>query len=157
MARPVSPPPHLDDTDRLLINRLQDGFPIAAAPFAEVAAALDLQEEDVIRRIRALLDSGVLTRFGPLYKPEAMGGAVTLAAMAVPADRFESVTETVNAFPEVAHNYARSHTLNMWFVVATATAEDLSRTLDAIAEKTGLTVLSFPKQNEYFLDFRVEA
>ena len=54
-----------------------------------------------------------------MYHAERMGGALSLAAMAVPAADFDRVAEIVNAFPEVAHNYARDHVLNMWFVLAT--------------------------------------
>ena len=62
-----------------------------------------------------------LTRFGPMFQVERMGGAFVLAALAVPEADYERVAELVNALPEVAHNYRREHALNMWFVLATET------------------------------------
>lgn len=147
----------LDDTDRLLINRLQDDLPLSSHPFAEVGKELGLSEADVISRIEAMKDSGAITRFGPFFDVAAMGGAFCLCAIAVPAGQFEHVMTEVNEFPEVAHNYERDHTLNMWFVLATETPEGIAETAERIEEKTGLQVLCFPKLQEFFIGFRVKA
>jgi len=101
--------------------------------------------------------AGVLTRFGPFFDAEAMGGAFCLCAMAVPADRFGAVADIVNAHPEVAHNYERDHALNMWFVLATETLADIDRTAKTIESETGLDVLQFPKLEEFFIGFKVAA
>jgi hypothetical protein len=63
----------------------------------------------------------------------------------------------VNALPEVAHNYAREHPLNLWFVLATETPEATADAVAAIEARTGLPVLTFPKEREYFvgLDLKV--
>jgi len=45
----------------------------------------------------------------------------------------------------------------MWFVVATETPEEISRTLTAIEQQTGLTVVNMPKINEYFVGLKLEA
>lgn len=146
-----------DDIDARLINHLQNGFPICDAPYLQVANELGLTESDVLKRLKNLLENGTLSRFGALYNAERMGGALTLAAIKVPEMDFENVTEIVNAFPEVAHNYARNHELNMWFVVATETPEQLAETLAAIEHQTGLRVYNMPKLNEYFIGLKLEA
>lgn len=146
-----------NEIDAKLINHLQDGFPICESPYLQVANELGLTEADVLARLKKLLENGTLTRFGALYHAEKMGGALTLAAMKVPETNFETVTEIVNAFPEVAHNYERNHELNMWFVVATETAEQLAATLAAIEFQTGLSVYNMPKINEYFVGLKLEA
>jgi DNA-binding Lrp family transcriptional regulator len=147
----------MDEIDRQLINALQNGFPICDAPYRQVAAQLGLTEQDLITRLKALLDNGVLTRFGPLYNAEQMGGALTLAAVKAPVERYNEITEIINAFPEVAHNYARSHELNMWFVIATETPEQIQQTINAIERATGLTVYNMPKIKEYFVNLKLEA
>ena len=147
----------IDAVDRRIINALQGGFPVSPRPYAEAAAKLGLEEDELIARLERLLDDGVLSRFGPMYHAERMGGGLTLAAMAVPEDRFESVAAQINAHPEVAHNYARDHALNMWFVVATDRPERIGETLDAIAAETGLEVLDMPKLREFFVGLRFEA
>lgn len=147
----------LTATDRALINRLQDGIPIAERPFAAIAAEFGLTEDEVVGRVRAYLDAGVLTRFGPLFNAERLGGGLTLAALAVPEEDLDRVAAIVNGFPEVAHNYARGHALSMWFVVATGAPERVGAVLAEIEVATGLPVHDFPKLNEYFLNLRFEA
>ncbi len=147
----------MDELDKHIINALQDGFPICDAPYRQVAAELGLGEQELIDRLKALLANGTLTRFGPLYNAEQMGGALTLAAVKAPIERFDEITGIINAFPEVAHNYARNHELNMWFVIATETPEQIHETISAIAQQTGLSVYNMPKNKEYFVNLKLEA
>lgn len=147
----------IDATDRSIINELQGGFPISERPFADAASELGLAEADLIHRLEHMLADGVLSRFGPMYNADRMGGAFCLAAMAVPTDRFDVVVERINAHPEVAHNYERAHALNVWFVVATARPGRIDEVLAEIKSETGLEVYAFPKLSEYFVGMRVEA
>ena len=147
----------LSQTDRTLINRLQDDLPLARRPFAGLAKELGLSEDDLLTRVARLKSDGILTRFGPFFDAAAMGGDFCLCAMAVPEDAFDAVLTKVNAHPEVAHNYERTHRLNMWFVLACETPEGITQTADAIEAETGITVFRFPKLQEFFIGFRVAA
>ena len=147
----------LSPEDARLIDHLHGGFPLVDRPFAAVGKALGWSEERVIERLQQLLAQGVLTRFGPLFQIERAGGQFVLAAIAVPEERFDVVNTVVNSFPEVAHNYRRTHALNMWFVVA---AESPAQAADAIAriqDAIGLPVYAFPKEEEYFVELRLPA
>jgi siroheme decarboxylase len=155
--RETLPADALDATDRLLINRLQDGLPLTHAPFAPVAAEAHIPETEVVDRITRLREIGAITRFGPFLDAEAMGGAFCLCALAVPPDRFDEVMTLVNAHPEVAHNYERQHKLNMWFVLACEKPDQIAEAAVQIERETGLKVLRFPKLQEFFIGFRVEA
>ncbi|MDT8991537.1 AsnC family transcriptional regulator [Curvibacter sp. APW13] len=146
----------MDTLDTAIINSLQGGFPLSHAPYAEVAAQLGIDETTLLTRLQALLDARVLTRFGPMYQVERMGGAFVLAAMQVPEERYDEVTAQVNAFAEVAHNYRREHRLNMWFVLATATPEGIGAAVQAIEAATGLPVYPFPKEREYFVEMKLQ-
>ena len=147
----------MDAIDRRLINALQGGFPICDRPYAAVGRRLGLDEGEVIARLERLLDGGVLSRFGPMYDAERLGGGLTLAAMAVPEDRFDEVAAIVNGFPEIAHNYQRTHALNMWFVAATERPGRIAEVLREIETATGLPVLDLPKVEEYFLELKLSA
>jgi siroheme decarboxylase len=147
----------MDELDRAIVDRLQGGFPVCERPFRQAAQDLGTTEDELIARIDRLLHAGTLTRFGPLFHVERMGGAFTLAAMSVPENQFEDVASAVNALPEVAHNYAREHALNMWFVLATDAPNGADDAVASIEARTGLPVLTFPKEREYFvgLDLKV--
>jgi len=147
----------MDTIDRAIINRLQSDFPICDSPYLQVAKQLNMSEDDLLQRLQNLLDNGTLSRFGPLFHAEQMGGALSLAAVKVPEDQFDLVAEKINALPEVAHNYARNHTLNMWFVLATETLEQQSLAIQTIESQTGLTVYNMPKIKEYFVGLKLDA
>lgn len=148
-------PPALDNADARLIERLHGGLPLTDRPFADVAVELGIDEETLIERLRSLLASGLLSRFGPLYQIERAGGSFVLAALAVPEARFEAVTQQVNAHPEVAHNYRREHALNMWFVVAAESPAAAAAVLARIEAETGLPALALPKEREYHVELRL--
>ncbi len=146
----------MDDTDRLIVNELQGGFPIVDRPFADAAARLGIDEDDLIERVKRLCADGTLSRFGPLYNAERLGGAVTLAALRVPPSDFERTAAAVNAHAEVAHNYAREDDLNMWFVIATETPDRIKKVIADIEAETGLRVFDMPKLEEFYIGLRLE-
>lgn len=147
----------LDATDRAIINALQGEFPLCERPYAAAAETLGLSEDELLARLQRMLDEKVLTRFGPMFQIERMGGAFCLAALAAPESRYDEVAAQVNAFAAVAHNYRREHALNMWFVLATEKPEGIAETAAAIEAATGLAVRCFPKQREYFVEMRLKA
>ncbi|MGB5177931.1 MAG: AsnC family transcriptional regulator [Gammaproteobacteria bacterium] len=145
----------MDSIDASLVNCLQDGLPVCARPFDAVAATLGLSVDEVLSRLQRLLDERVLTRFGPMYNAESMGGALSLCAMQVPAERYEDVAGQVNAFPEVAHNYERDHLLNMWFVIATEQPQQAAEVIAEIERATGCRVYDMPKQQEFYIGLKL--
>ncbi len=147
----------MDEIDRAIVNRLQGAFPLCERPFAAAADELGIDEALLLSKIESLLKRGVLTRFGPMYDVERMGGAFTLCAMSVPAADFERVAALVNAHPEVAHNYERAHRFNMWFVLACPSKEGIGQAIAAIEAETGLPVMNLPREHEYFVALRLTA
>lgn len=147
----------MDDIDRTIINELQGGLPVCERPYLEAAQRIGITEDELLVRLASLLEQGVLTRIGPLFQIERMGGAFTLAALSAPEENYDRIAEKVNALPEVAHNYARNHALNMWFVLATEKPEQIAEAIDRIKQDTGCEVFNFPKSREYFVELKLKA
>jgi DNA-binding Lrp family transcriptional regulator len=147
----------MDDLERRIVTALQRGIPVVPRPFAEAARELGIDEAALILKLQKLLEQGALTRFGPLYNADRLGGAFTLCAMSVPAHDFERVCGIVNAFREVAHNYEREHRLNMWFVLATADPAQIAEVRMRIETETGYPVIDLPKLDEYFVGLELAA
>ena len=147
----------MDDIDRAIINNLQGGLPICERPYQEAAQRIGLTEDALLARLAQLLKRGDLTRIGPLFQIEKMGGAFTLAALHADEFDFERVANCVNALPEVAHNYAREHDLNMWFVLAAETPGQIDQLIAKIESETGCAVFNFPKLREYFVELKLQA
>ena len=146
----------MNELGRQFINRYQGNFPLQELPFDIVGTEFGVAADEIIAVVRELLDEGLLSRFGPLYDAASMGGSITLAAMSVPRENYEEVTGIVNALPEVAHNYEREHRLNMWFVIATETPEQLQQALDRIEQEANLPVYNFPKLQTFYLGLWLE-
>lgn len=155
-ARSLHPTADQATLDERIIDRLQVGIAVVERPFRALADSLGIDEALLIDRLRALLEEGVLSRFGPMFNADAIGGAYCLCAMSVPQARFDAVCTSVNAHPEVAHNYARSHALNMWFVVAAEHPQRIGEVIRDIESVTGLAVLDFPKEEEYFIGLHLD-
>lgn len=137
--------------ERDFINNFQGHFPLQERPFDAIATQLGCSENTLIETVITLKAKKLLTRFGPLYNADRLGGGLTLAAMAVPEERYPIVTELVNTYPQVAHNYQREHELNMWFVIATETPGEVVQIISSIEKTTRLTVYNFPKQQEFYI------
>jgi len=141
----------LTELERNFINNFQGNFPLQERPFKTISAQLNCSEDELIEAVNNLKSQKLLTRFGPLYDAARLGGGLTLAAISVPEDRYQLITELVNTYPEVAHNYRRDHALNMWFVLATETPEAIETTLQSIEQTTQLKVYNFPKLREFYI------
>ncbi|MBU0566229.1 MAG: Lrp/AsnC family transcriptional regulator [Gammaproteobacteria bacterium] len=139
----------MDEFDRLLINRLQHGLPLVRHPWEALAEELGSTSVALRERVQALLDDGTLTRFGPMFDIDRLGGAFTLAALSVPEARFDEVAAQLEAMPEVAHNYRREHRWNMWFVLGCETLQGIAESIARIEADTGLAVLNLPKEETF--------
>lgn len=134
----------IDEIDKRIINRIQSDFPISLRPYKVIADELELEEKDVIDRIRALKDKGIIRRIGGNFGPEKLGFFSTLCAAKVPEDKLDEFEACVNAYPGVTHNYIRENDYNVWFTFIAPSREEIEAHLNEIREKTGVTALNLP-------------
>lgn len=137
--------------EQRLLNDFQHGLPLSSTPFADIATELGVYETTVLENLQRLQTEGAISRVGAVFRPNRVGVS-TLAAMAVPEDRLESVAAIVSDFAEVNHNYERSHRFNLWFVAVAADEESLQATLKEIEGSAGFKVMDLPMEEDYFID-----
>ncbi|MCK5668462.1 MAG: Lrp/AsnC family transcriptional regulator, partial [Gammaproteobacteria bacterium] len=118
---------------------------------------LDLNENELLNRVQLLLDDGTLSRFGPMYNIEMLGGVYCLVAMRIPEHDLEQIINTINSYSEVAHNYERTHEFNVWFVLAAETKTQLGELLEDIEKKTGYPTFEMPKLEEFYIGLKFDA
>jgi DNA-binding Lrp family transcriptional regulator len=109
----------LDDTDRRLLNLLQGSFPIAERPYAELALLAELDEAEVLRRTRRLLEGRIIREITPIFDTRVLGYKSMLVAAKVDPEHPWRAAKIINSHPGVSHNYLRDHDFNLWFTVAT--------------------------------------
>ena len=139
------------DFEKRLLDEFQRDLPLTPRPFAMIAERLGVDEQTVVDTLSRFHAEGLISRVGAVVPPNRIG-ASTLAAMAVLADRLQSVADLVSAYPEVNHNYEREHRLNLWFVVAAPDRDRIDTVLGEIKERTGLRVLDLPMIESFHLD-----
>ena len=69
---------HLDDTDKAILNLLQDD---ATLPLKAVAEHVHVSVATAQRRIQALIDSGVITKQVAIVNPSKVGYGLTAVVM----------------------------------------------------------------------------
>lgn len=134
-----------------LLDDFQRDLSLSATPYADIAEKLQVGEEDVLQSIQSLQNRGVISRVGPVFRPNKIGVS-TLAAMSIPKEKLECVARIVSAFPEVNHNYEREHDYNLWFVVTASSAEHLDIVLYEIEQHAEYPLMSLPMIEDYFID-----
>jgi len=129
----------LDATDKRLLNLLQSDFPLVPRPYAAIAAALGVPEAEVLARVQALREAGVLRSLSAIFDVYRVGYRSTLVAFSVPPARLAEAASVVSAHPGVSHNYGREHEYNLWFVLAVPRSVDLEAEVAGLAGRAGAT------------------
>ena len=96
---------YLDETDRAIVARLQyDG----RMPFTEIAAEMDLSEGAVRRRVKRMIDDGVLQIVG-IVEPQFLDWqAAAMIGVTVQAGQVEATAQQIAQFPEVTYLFMAS-------------------------------------------------
>jgi DNA-binding Lrp family transcriptional regulator len=129
----------LDELDRRLLNLMQGSFPLDPRPYAAVARAAEIPEEQVLERVRRLLGERIIRQVTPIYDTRALGYSSMLVAAKVDPEHPWRAAKIVNSHPGVSHNYLRNHDFNMWFTLATEPDSPLGLegTLEVLQRLTG--------------------
>ncbi len=140
----------ISSIDRAILNRIQSHFPVSSRPYRVIAQELDLDEDNVIERVRRLKENGIIRRIGGNFVPGKLGFVSTLCAGHVPEDKIELFTSVVNTYPGVTHNYLRDNHYNIWFTFIASSEEIIHQYLSEISKKTGVTaIINLPATKVY--------
>lgn len=134
----------MDDLDRRILDVIQSEFPLEARPYAVMGRAMGLTEAEVLARVRALKESGVIRRIGANFQSARLGWHSTLCAARVPEESFDAFVAEVNAHAGVTHNYLRDHEFNVWFTFIGEDPQTVQATLKDITARTGIDILYLP-------------
>ena len=129
----------LDERDKRLLNLMQGSFPIAPRPFQHVASQAEMTEEQVMARVRELIEHRIIRQVTPIFDTRALGYSSMLVAAKVDPDNPWRAAKVINEHPGVSHNYLRNHEFNIWFTIATEPDSPLGldRTLEVLGQIAG--------------------
>lgn len=104
-----------DARDRRLLAAIEDGLPLTSRPYAAVGEAIGLTEDEVISRLDALLESGIIKRLGLVVRHHEFGiRANAMVVWDVPDDRVDGIGSAVAAHPFVTLCYRRPRRPPVW-------------------------------------------
>ena len=133
----------IDAVDRRIIEATQGGLPLVARPYQVLAADLGLDPEDLMARMRAMLERGVIRRIGVVPNHYALGfEANGMSVWDVPDERAHELGREVGALDFVSHCYRRPRHLPLWpynlfAMVHGRCSEEVERKVARIAELLG--------------------
>jgi DNA-binding Lrp family transcriptional regulator len=96
----------LESLDHELLNAVQWDFPLTAAPYAALGERLGISEAEVLKRLRAAKDAGVLRQLSAIFDTRALGYSSALVAAKIDPDRVDEAADAVSRHPGVSHNYS---------------------------------------------------
>jgi len=147
----------MDEKDKKLLNMIQENFPVITRPYLGIARALDMEEKEVIARIRKLKKGGIIRRIGAVFDLRKLGFKSTLCAARVPEDAVSSFVAVVNELPGVTHNYRRDDDYNIWFTLIAPDEEELLKTIERIKNRTGMKdILNLPASRTFKINARFD-
>ena len=137
----------LDADDRRLIVATQGGLPLVPRPYHALAEQLGLAAEEVMARLRRLLESGVIRRIGAVPNHYALGYTANgMSVWDVPDARIDALGEAVGRLPFVTHCYRRPRHLPDWpySLFAMVHAGSREAALERVEEIAALIDAEFP-------------
>ena len=105
----------IDATDRKIIAATASGLPLVAAPYAEVAGWLGLDEAEVMARMAAMQATSVIRRIALAPNHYALGMLANgMSVWDVDDAVVDTLGEKVGALEFVSHSYRRPRALPDW-------------------------------------------
>ena len=105
----------LDAIDRKLVTLTQAGLPLAAHPYRAIAAEAGIDEAEVIRRLGAMMDGGIIRRIAAVPNHYALGfSANGMTVWNIADEAVHDVGRDMAELEYVTHAYRRPRHLPVW-------------------------------------------
>ncbi|MDP2828277.1 MAG: AsnC family transcriptional regulator [Sulfuricellaceae bacterium] len=105
----------MDALDRKIILATQEGLPLVPQPYHTLAEPLGITPGEVISRMQAMLDSGVIRRIGVVPNHYSLGyKANGMTVWDLADDRVDEMGERIGQLDYVSHCYHRPRHLPDW-------------------------------------------
>jgi siroheme decarboxylase len=105
----------VSDLEARLLAAIEEGLPLTARPYLEVAERLQVSERFVIERLKSLIARGIIGRFGVVVRHAELGyDANAMVVWDVPDEQVSKVAAQMAALPFVTLCYRRERRRPVW-------------------------------------------
>lgn len=134
----------LSSADRALIKAVQQGLPVVSRPYAEMAKQLATSEENIISRLKALIENGAIKRYGVVVRHKELGYTDNgMVVWDIPDDKVEEFGLCIGKYSCVTLSYRRPRRLphwqyNLFTMVHGSSRNEVKQKVEEIVENCGL-------------------
>jgi DNA-binding Lrp family transcriptional regulator len=133
----------LTQRERRLVAALEHGLPVLPDPYAALARAADLDEQEVIELLRTWIDRGIARRIGAVVRHRVLGyTANAMVVWDVPANRVAAAGRRAAAHPAVTLCYRRvrqaAWRYNLYCMVHGRERARVRQTVEELTDAAGL-------------------
>ena len=139
----------MDETDRTILNLIQEEFPVTSRPFEEIGRRAGISEHEALRRVLRLKEEGYIRRIGPILESRSLVFTSLLCGVHVEESMLMNVVTEINRHKGVTHNYEREGELNVWFTITTKSAEEIDLFIASLESRFSLAIFRFPRKRVF--------
>ena len=105
----------LDDINRQIIQATQSGLPLVSRPYDDIAKRLGISSSEVISRMKAMQENGIIRRIAAVPNHYALGYKGNgMSVWDVPSELVNELGKKVGELDFVSHCYHRPRFLPDW-------------------------------------------
>jgi len=105
----------LDETDLAIMRATQAGLPLTPQPYQDIAEQLGLTADDVMARMAAMQEQGIIRRIGAVPNHYKLGYRFNgMTVWNVPDESIDELGQKVGQLEFVSHCYQRPRHLPEW-------------------------------------------
>ena len=133
----------LDEVNRQIIQATQSGLPLVSRPYHDIAEGLGITASEVISRMKAMQQAGIIRRIAAVPNHYALGYKGNgMSVWDVPSELVNELGNKVGALDFVSHCYHRPRFLpdwpyNLFAMVHAHNREEALLLVDMIAKLLG--------------------
>jgi len=131
-------------TDHEILRVIQDGVPLTREPFKEAADKLGMTQEELVKRVKAMNENGLIRRFSANINQRKLGiTANAVVVWNIPEEKMEAAVPVFLERGEMSHIYERRvypgrWEYNLYTVVHDYDRESVERFAKELAEEIGV-------------------
>ena len=133
---------NLDDIDKAILALAEGDLDVCERPFDAWAGKIGIPVEEVVFRLQALKERGVIREIKAVLRHTQAGfTANAMVAWSVPEALVDEVGPTIASFPVVSHCYERFgfDRFNIFSMIHARTAGEIMEMVNSISQATGIS------------------
>ncbi len=133
--------------DKLILEQIQQDFPLVSEPYKEMAKNCSLSEKEFLDSLKSLKEQNIIRNISAIFKADRLGYKSILVALK--SDNPDEIAQKINKHSGVSHNYLREHSYNVWFTLTIPQNRSFDHEVKTILENEEALFRLFPSLHTF--------